>query len=84
MAKPGLTHEQHTDIGKQLHDIREQLIKIAVDVANAYPRAGDRGRPGRKLHTALDAIDTARSDLDSALFNEHPAQADTHTYYPGT
>lgn len=83
MGKPRLSHEQHTDIGQRLFVLRNQLLKLHLEVANAYPLSGPESRAGRKLNSALDDIDTARSDLDSALFREHPAKAETSTYYPG-
>lgn len=82
MPKPRLTHEQHREIGAALHRIRNELITLSVQVANAYPRSGAEAKPGRDLDAALHRIDRARSNLEDALFHEHP-QADIHVYYPG-
>ncbi|PJM80617.1 hypothetical protein CH313_26855 [Streptomyces sp. TSRI0384-2] len=38
--------------------------------------------PSKKLEAAVKAIDQARSELDEALFREHPGEAQPSVYYP--
>lgn len=82
MGKPRLTREQHDDMGRTLAGIHNELAHRITQIANAYPRTGAGSEPYRKLTAALSALDAARSALDSAVFAEHPATAETTVYYP--
>lgn len=82
MAKPRLARDQHTDIGRTLAAIRDELTHRAAQLGNAYPRTGPEAHPARKLAAAARALDGARHALDSALFREHPNTAETTVYYP--
>lgn len=82
MAKPRLTRDQHTDLGRTLAAIRDELTHRTAQLENAYPRTGPEAHPARKLATAARAVDGARHALDSALFREHPDTAETTVYYP--
>ncbi|WP_392838730.1 hypothetical protein [Streptomyces sp. LN500] len=82
MTKPRLTFEEHTDLGLRLAAIRDELLHMHTQLANAYPRTGLEGVPGRKLNQAREAVDEARCELDHALFREHPRQGETTVYYP--
>lgn len=81
-TKTRLTPDDHTDMGRTLAAIRDELIHRRVRLENAYPRTGTSGLPARKLAAAARALDEARSVLDSALFREHPDTAETTVYYP--
>ncbi|MFE4697145.1 hypothetical protein ACFRIC_08645 [Streptomyces sp. NPDC056738] len=80
--KQRLSPRQHTDMGRSLAAIRDELAHRFTQLANAYPQAGAEALPARKLRIAARAVDDARSALDSTLFREHPDQAETATYYP--
>ncbi|MBT2401509.1 hypothetical protein [Streptomyces sp. ISL-100] len=80
--KPKLTVEEHASIGARLAGIRDELTTLYVELANAYPQSGPEAAPARKAEKALKSIDDARSDLENALYWEHPEQAATTTYYP--
>ncbi|WP_326787854.1 hypothetical protein [Streptomyces sp. NBC_00151] len=80
--KQRLSPQQHTDMGRALAAIRDELTHRTTQLANAYPQTGADGFPTRKLRIAARAVDDARSALDSTLFREHPNQAETTTYYP--
>ncbi|MFJ8934211.1 hypothetical protein ACIRL0_00615 [Streptomyces sp. NPDC102365] len=82
MPKPRLTHDQHTSLGRTLAAIRDELTHRTTQLANTYPQTGPEALPARKLRAAASALDSARSALDSALFREHPDQAETTVYYP--
>lgn len=82
MTKPRLTHEQHIELGRELHELRNRVQQLGVEVSNAFPLSGREGRPGRKLLAAAEALDTARSDLENLMLADHPA-ADVGVYYPG-
>lgn len=82
MAKPRLTIDEHRHLGRTLADIRDQLQAHAVALDGAYPRSGPESVAARKLRAAYETLDEARSALESALFREHPAEADPDIYYP--
>ena len=82
LMKPKLTFEQHVDMGRALESVRNELQRRHVQLANAYPRSGPEGGPAKKLEAAFKAVNEARSELDSALFREHPDEAETTVYYP--
>lgn len=80
--KPRLTHEEHVTLGLRLAAIRDELLHLAVQVGNAYPRQGPEALMEKKLEIAYRALDQARSELENALFREHPGIAETNVYYP--
>lgn len=81
-AKPRLSPQQHTDMGRTLAAIRDELNRRVTQLKNAYPQTGPEGVPTRRLAAALRALDNARNDLDNALFREHPNAAAPTAYYP--
>lgn len=82
MTKRGITHPEHLRLGQILSGVRTQLFHEQAALETAYPRTGPRAAPAKQLQVAIDALDAARSALDDAVFEEHPAVADTHDYYP--
>ncbi|WP_406360337.1 hypothetical protein OID55_11000 [Streptomyces sp. NBC_00715] len=82
MTKPRLTLEEHTDLGRTLAGIRDELLHRATQIAHAYPRSGVEGAPYKRLQAALHELDIARTELDHALFREHPHTGETTIYYP--
>ncbi|GGQ33196.1 hypothetical protein [Streptomyces roseolilacinus] len=77
-----MTFEQHVEMGQALAAMRDELLSRHVDLANAYPLSGREALPAKKLEAAYRAIDEARSELENALFREHPEVAQTSVYYP--
>jgi len=51
-AKPGLTGERHREIAAELHQIRERLAQLAIEVGHAYPRIETLGTNLRGRSTA--------------------------------
>jgi hypothetical protein len=82
MTKLRLTQQEHTELGHTLAGVRDELLRRHVQLCNAYPRSGEEGRPATLLGRALDALDAARTELDHAVFREHPRTAQTTDYYP--
>lgn len=80
MTKPGLTPEQHTQLGAELFATRQTLTKAYVMIANAYPQ----NLPAvNALRSAAIKVDKTRSDLDSLLARDNPDAFDPAIYYPG-
>lgn len=82
MTKPRLTLEEHANLGLTLAAIRDELLHRAGQLANAYPRSGPEGAPYKRLQAALHELDIARTELDHAMFREHPNTGETTIYYP--
>uniref|UniRef100_A0AAU2AEC1 Uncharacterized protein n=1 Tax=Streptomyces sp. NBC_00093 TaxID=2975649 RepID=A0AAU2AEC1_9ACTN len=82
MTKRGLPHPDHLRLGQILSGVRNQLLREQVALHNAYPQAGMRALPAKQLGAAIKALDTARNALENAVFEEHPALAETSDYYP--
>ena len=78
--KPGLSRDEHAELGAELAEMRDRLGKIAVQLGQAYPL------PVSELAiTAQAAVDALRCDLDSIVFNEYPGLKHTgnaSVYYP--
>lgn len=82
--KPRMTIEEHVELGRHLASMRGELLSCQVQLGNAYPRSGTEAVPARKLEVAVRAIDEARTELENAMYREHPQMARTSTYYPQT
>jgi hypothetical protein len=82
MTKRGLPHPEHLHLGQVLSGVRNHLVHEQTGLVNAYPRAGPRAFPAKQLQAAIDALDEARTALENAVFEEHPAVDETHDYYP--
>lgn len=80
--KPRLTADQHADMGRCLAAVLDELTQRHIQLANAYPLSGPEARPAKKLDSAIRALDQARSEMENALYREHPDSARTTVYYP--
>lgn len=78
MRKTGLSLEQHARIGLRLSAIRDELVTLGVEIANAYPKADKLNR----LSHADEHVDKLRSALDDKLAIEFPDDWKSSTYYP--
>ncbi|MER5916422.1 hypothetical protein ABT124_40050 [Streptomyces sp. NPDC001982] len=82
MTKRGLPHPEHLRLGQILTGVWVQLLHELGGLLNAYPRTGPRAFPAKQLKVAIEALDAARRELESAVYEEHPAVADTSDYSP--
>ncbi|QGZ47467.1 MULTISPECIES: hypothetical protein [Streptomyces] len=80
--KPRLTFEEHVEMGRALASVRDELLRRNVQLANAYPQSGPPAVPAKKLDQAMRAVEAARTELENALYREHPDTAETTVYYP--
>jgi hypothetical protein len=79
--KPGLTLDEHTELGAELAAMRERLGKITVQLSHAYPNPV----AGLAVRAQAD-LDRLRSKLDEMVFREHPGlstKSNSKVYYPG-
>jgi hypothetical protein len=79
--KPRLTAQRHQEIGAELYEIRNRLLKLGIEVANSYPKNGKFARYMLRMHFA---VDTARAWGDAESCREYPDTWETHWYYPGS
>lgn len=78
--KPGLSRDEHTELGEELAAIRDRLGKVLAQLGNAYPRA-----VSELAFDAQAAVDALRSELDSIVFKEYPNikhPGNASVYYP--
>ncbi|MBT2439943.1 hypothetical protein J7E93_07370 [Streptomyces sp. ISL-36] len=80
--KPRLSFEEHVEMGRALASMRDEVQKRWIQLENAYPRSGQQGVPAKKLEAAFNALETARTELDHLMFQEHPEEGTTKVYYP--
>jgi hypothetical protein len=80
MKKKRFTLEEHSVIGAQLEQIRDQLTTLSATVYNAYPRSD----VSDDLYKATKSIDKVRSELHDQVFLENPtldSNVADHIYY---
>ena len=80
MKKPGLTLEDHREIGGALEAFRnEHLIQFAVLIQNATPKDSPQSKAVQK---ALSAIDELRSVMDDLVHRDYSDKiGDERIYY---
>lgn len=79
--KPGLSRDEHTELGAELHAMHGRLGEIAVLLSQRYTL-----KLADQASRAQTAVDQLRSDLDSILFDEYPglsSRGNASVYYPG-
>lgn len=79
--KGQISFERHVEIGNELKRIRGLLVTLAVEIGNAYPVTGQKGKAYRALGKAYSSIDQVRSELEERMYEEYPQEANTHIYY---
>jgi hypothetical protein len=80
--KPGLSLEQHKELGLELAAMRDRLVEIQTLLGNLYPIRGAASQAKRRIRRATNELDEARGELDSLVFREHPREAEPAIYYP--
>lgn len=67
--KPGFTLARHEEIGAALHPIRQLLLELSVEIANAFPRKSPEAMAAERL---VEAFDKLKCKLDDAVCRENP------------
>ena len=76
--KPGLPLSRHQEIGAELYEIRNRLMRLSTEISNSHPKASKASRTSRK---AADSIDSLRCVLDSIACSIPGGSP--KVYYPG-
>jgi hypothetical protein len=87
-TKPGLTRMEHEEVGVTLTQLRDEVLRISLQLETAYPKLSAAARLSYK---AAQAVDRLRSALDRQAFLDYcqwEAQEKvqfkgSQTYYPG-
>ncbi|WP_457571505.1 hypothetical protein [Desulfovulcanus sp.] len=81
--KPGITLERHKEIGRELKNIYNRLLKLYAEFTNAYPESGPLSRPSRKTAEAIDIIISLKHYAEENMYQEHRGDPNlsTSTYY---
>jgi|LGOV01.1.fsa_nt_gb hypothetical protein len=66
--KSGITIEEHRQLGQELFQIRESLVKLSADLSKAYPL-----KLASLATDAWQAVDALRSKLEDQVCRENPA-----------
>jgi len=74
----GLTLADHQRIGEQLYAARLALMKVGIEISNAFPRSHPASKAANKPHEAIDSL---RVILDP-LVCRMPGGC-TRVYFPG-
>jgi hypothetical protein len=87
-TKPGLTRMEHEELGRILKQLRDEALRISLQLDTAYPKLSPAARLSYKADQAVDRL---RSTLDRQAFRDY-CQWEPHekaqfkgsrTYYPG-
>jgi hypothetical protein len=87
-TKPGLTREEHEELGTKLKQLRDEALCIALFLETAYAK---QSPCARLSYRAAQTLDRLRSALDRQAFLDY-CQWDVHekaqfkgarTYFPG-
>jgi hypothetical protein len=86
-TKPGLTRQDHEELGATLKQLRDEVLRISLQLETAYPKLSPAARLSYKAAQALDRL---RSALDRQVFldycqweaQEKAQFKGARTYYP--
>ena len=67
-TKPGLTRQEHEELGATLKQLRDEVLRIALQLETAYPKLSPAARLSYK---AAQAVDRLRSALDRQGFLDY-------------
>ena len=76
--KPRFSFEKHQEVGKELKVIRNHLLRLSVEICNAYPK---QEKVSRQSEKAYEAIDGLRNVLDNCFLEEYPDEDYRGVYY---
>jgi hypothetical protein len=88
LTKPGLTRQEHEELGTKLKQLRDDVLCIALFLEAAYAK---QSSCARLSYRAAQMVDRLRSALDRQAFLDY-CQWEAHeeaqfkgsrTYYPG-
>jgi hypothetical protein len=87
-TKPGLTRLEHEEIGMRLKQLRDEALRIALQLDTAYSKTSPCARLS---YRAAQTLDRLRSALDRQAFRDYcqwDAQEKVQfkglrTYFPG-
>jgi hypothetical protein len=87
-TKPGLTREEHEELGAKLKQIRDEVLRISLQLDIAYAKMSPCARLSYRVAQMVDRL---RSALDRQAFRDY-CQWEAYekvqfkgsrTYYPG-
>jgi hypothetical protein len=67
-TKPGLTRQEHEELGATLKQLRDEVLRISLHLDAAYPKLSPAARLSYKAAQALDRL---RSTLDRQAFLDY-------------
>jgi hypothetical protein len=84
MAKKpdGLTFKEHQRLGKQILNLRQDLKKLEIKIAEAYGKTSQSAKQAERL---LNDLANLQSELNKRLCEENPSSGNLELlacYYP--
>jgi hypothetical protein len=67
-TKPGLTKQEHEELGMKLKQLRDEVLRISQQLETAYPKLSPAARLSYK---AAQVVDRLRSALDRQVFLDY-------------
>ena len=67
-TKPGLTREEHEELGRILKQLRDEALRIALFLETAYAKQSSCARLSYRVAQTIDML---RSALDRQAFLDH-------------
>lgn len=79
--KPGLTLEEHREVGSQLKEVEQSILQLQRKLEMAFPLTKDKGRPYQAIGRALQHIRSVRVYAESNYIADYPGRFEVDTYY---
>jgi hypothetical protein len=67
-TKPGLTRQEHEELRAALKQLRDEILRISLQLDTAYPKLSAAARLSYK---AVPSVDRLRSALDRQAFLDY-------------
>ena len=73
MKKNKFSYEKHNEVGIKLHEIREYLLTLDCEIADAYPKNSKVFKSSYKVYRAINQL---KATLDDCVCGENPDKSD--------
>jgi hypothetical protein len=72
-TKPGLPRQEHEELGATLKQLRDEVLRIALQLDTAYPKLSSAARSSSKAAQALDRLRSAyENNQGSGKYVDNP------------
>lgn len=82
MRRDHLTWDEHQSLGRELHELRDRLVRIEAQLATTYGADTPATGLADQAQTSVNALRSELERLVSEDCPEQPAEARFRCYYP--